>query len=269
MSKLFCVLGICVLAFAGSVSADSLTFTDSGDCGVSPAVPGVSATSFTWAASNTSASNVSGSVLTSYGFDPLSGAFNGTTPAPYSHNGLYSGSLLLSNPFTVNGSQGITVTFDDLAAMGFDYGNFDFAVLLENGQTAAILGLVSPMTLVGTQDENYLGTFFTPLSAGVQMTTDSYDAAYPQNFELGSTNFGGPAGNRNCDNNPCMGQFTSTYTPDAGTYQLLFGSFSNGNNFADAIAVQSVQVPENNTLGYLALGLLVVAIWYSRRTRLS
>jgi hypothetical protein len=39
-------------------------------------------------------------------FRPLSGVLRGVTPASYSHNYLYTGSLLLSRPFTVNALKG-------------------------------------------------------------------------------------------------------------------------------------------------------------------
>jgi hypothetical protein len=260
-----CLLSLVfMLAFAGAASSDSLTYTMTGDCGVSVPVNGVSANSFTWALSNTSAATVAGSTLDGFGFDPLSGVFNGTTPEPYSSNGRFSGSLLLSNAFTVNGSQNVTVQFADIAAMGFDWGNFDFAVLLQNSQVAAVMALVSQMSPAGTEDQNYLGTKFEPLTTGAQMAI-TMSEGYPQDFELGSTVFGGPDGNRNCDNNPCLDQITSTYAPGAGTYQLLFGSFTNGNNFPDAIAVESVQVPESGTLEYLALGLLAIPLIFGRK----
>jgi hypothetical protein len=149
-----------------------------------------------------------GLVLTGYDFDPLSGSFQGVTAAPYSHNDLYSGSLLLSMPFAVNGTQGVTVNFGELSAQQFAYGNFECAVLLQNSE-AAILGIVSPVaTVVGTEDENRLGTRFTPLSPGVQLTVNYANAAYPESFQLGGTQF---ACTGNADfQGPCQGDFTST-----------------------------------------------------------
>jgi hypothetical protein len=261
---------IFVLAFAGVASADSLTYTVMGYGGSSPAVTGVSQNPFYWAASDAPSATVSGSVLTTYGFDPLSGAVRGVTPAPYSHNDLYTGSLLLSTPFTVNGAQGLTVNFAEVTAAGFDYGNFEFAVLLQNSQTAAILGLVAPVVPGAVTDEPYAGTVLTPVSPGVQVTTHYYNAGYPGTFQLGSTEFGQFTGNNTnlyCSNSPCQGLFTSSYTPTAGSYQLLFGSFGNGNNFPAAVAVESVSVPEGDSLGYVVAGFMVILL-LRRRTHL-
>jgi hypothetical protein len=254
-------MSISILAFAGMASADNLTYSVIGYGGFSSPVTQVSQNGFWWAASDTpNNSTVSGSVLTSYGFDPLSGSFNGVTPAPFSHNDLYNGSLLLSSPFTVNGSQGLTVNFGEVTARSFDYGNFEFAVLLQNSQTVAIIGLVAPMNLVSPEDEPFLGNVFTPLSSGAQMTSVYYHAGYSGTFQLGNTQFGGIS--PNCDSGPCEGLFTSTYTPNAGTYQLLFGSFGNGNNFPSAVTVQSVNVPENSSLVFVIFG--IVAILFTR-----
>lgn len=273
MRKTFSLLlMIFVLSFAGVASADGLNYTVMGYGGLSPAVTQVSQNSFWWAASDTPSSTVPGSVLTSYGFDPLAGVVRGVTPAPYSHNDLYTGSLLLSTPFTVNGAQRLTINFGEVTARGFDYGNFEFAVLVQNSQTAAILGLVAPVVPGAVTDEPYPGTVLTPVSPGVQVTTDYFNAGYPDSFQLGSTQFGGPIGNNQnlyCNNSPCQGQFTSSYTPAAGSYQLLFGSFGNGNNFPAAVTVESVSVPEGgNSLGYVVVGFLVILL-LRRRTALG
>ncbi|MGC0779030.1 MAG: hypothetical protein WCD68_17655 [Candidatus Acidiferrum sp.] len=271
MRKTFSLLGVIfVLAFAGVASADNLNYIVTGYGGLSPAVTQVSQNAFWWAASNTSSSTVSGSVLTTYGFDPLSGtSASGFTPAPYSENGLYTGSLLLSTPFTVNGAQGLTLTWGEVTAAGFDYGNFEFAVLLQNSQTVAILGLVAPVVPGSTSDEKEPGTILTPVSSGVQVTTQYYNSGYPGTFQLGSTEFGEATNNQNgyCNNSPCQGQFTSSYTPAAGSYQLIFGSFGNGNNFPAAVTVESVSVPESgNFLGYVVVGFLVILL-LRRRTQ--
>jgi hypothetical protein len=157
----------------------------------------------------------------------------------------------------------LKVNFGEVTAAGFDYGNFEFAVLLQNSQTMAILGLAAPVTLVGTSDEREFGTVFTSMTPGALMTVNFYNAGYPGTFLLGSSAFGNGSNNPqlNCDNSPCEGQFTSTYTPGAGTYQLLFGSFGDGRNFPAAVTVESVSVPEGgSSLGYAATGFLVVLL---------
>lgn len=251
---------IFVLAFAGVAVADPLNYTVMGYGGLSPAVAGVSENSFWWAATNTAGATVPGSMLTSYGFDPLSGSARGVTPAPYSSNNLFSGSLLLSTPFTVSGTQALTVSFGELAVRPFAYGNFEFAVLLNSStsQVAALLGIESPMTLVGTEDQNYLGTFFTPLSPGVQMTTDYYHGAYPANFTLGGIQYDQCSGDHA---GPCQSELTSTYTPAAGSYQLLFGAYGKGNNGPVAVVVDSVSVPEEGSIiTYVVIGILAMLL---------
>ncbi len=260
MRKSLLFLSIFLCVFVSVASADNLSYTVTGSGGLSPAVPGVSQNSFWWAASNTPYSTVPGSVLTSYGFDPLSGTSpSGFTPAPYAENGLYTGSLLLSTPFTVDGAQGLTLTWGEVTAEGFDYGNFEFAVLLQNSQTVAILGLVAPVVPGSTSDEMEPGTILTPVSSGVQVTTNYYNAGYPGTFQLGSTEFE-ESTTQSCDESPCQGLFTSSYTPAAGSYQLLFGSFSNGNNFPAAVTVESASVPEGSSLSYVVIGFLLILL---------
>ncbi|HSS96417.1 MAG TPA: hypothetical protein VLK33_05290 [Terriglobales bacterium] len=262
MHKLIVFIGILILT--PLALADPLTYTVMGDGGTSSPVPGVSDGSFLWA--GTGGQNaMSGSVLTGYGFDPLAGAVRGTTPDPFSSNAAFSGSLLLSSVFTVDGTQQLTVNFAELSAQQFASGNFEFAVLLQNNQVAAILGLVSPVaTVKGTEDQNRLGTTFVPLTSGVQMTINSEHGAYSQAFQLGSTQYGctGPFGDFQ---GPCDGDFTSTYTPTAGSYQLLFGAYGQPQrNGATAIAVKSVKVPEEGVWADLFISLLGLTLVYWR-----
>jgi hypothetical protein len=262
MRKTFSFLWmIFVLASADVASADGLNYAVTGIGGLSPAVAGVSGNSFWWAGSSMPGATVSGSVLTNYGFDPMSGVGrNGTAPAPYVSNNDYTGSLLLSTPFTVNGNQGLTVTFGTLGTHSFPWGNVEFATLVQNSQVVAVLGLADGMSITQTEEDGYApGTVFEPLTSGAQMTVDYMFGAYPAPFQLGSTQFG-------CSGNlagPCQNEFTSTYTPTAGTYQLLFGSFAKDNNPV-AIAVKSVAVPEEGSLTYLALGFATILLLYCR-----
>ncbi len=226
--------------------ADSLTYTVVGYGGLSSPIAGVSTNSFWWAGwGGTSLPSVSGTVLTSYGFDPLSATVRGITPAPYAENEVFSGSLLLSNSFTVNGTQGITTTFGGLSAQAFGYETFDFALLLKDSQMAAILGITSPMLPFGIDDEPHPGSNFTSVTPGVQTTVNYQFASYPAGFQLGNMQFG--CYNQGSQNwaGPCQSEITSTYMPAAGTYQLLFGNFSK-TTATSAIAVKSVTVPEEN-----------------------
>jgi hypothetical protein len=217
-----------------------MDYTVTGYGGLSPNVSGVSKHHFWWAAANTPGADLSGSVLRSFAFDPLAGAVRGVTPAPYLTIDLYtSGSLLLSIPFTVTGTQKLTVAFGSLAVQKFAWDNFQFATLVQNSQVVAILGLSCPMSLTGTAEQAYLGTNFTPLTAGVQSTAASLHAAYPGSFQLGSIQYNQCSGDKA---GPCQDEVVSTYTPTAGTYQLLLGSFSQGRNGPVAVAVKSVAV---------------------------
>ncbi len=262
MRKAIFLVVVLVLATASVAVGDSIDgFTVIGNGGLSSAVAGVSSNSFWWAGTGAS-TEVNGSILRSYDFDPLSGSFRGVTPPPFAENGLYSGSLLLSNSFTVNGSQAISLTYGALSGAPFAFGNFAFALLLNDSQVAAVLGVVSPMNLHSTSDEPFLGTIFTSPSPGVQLNVDFQTQAYPAGFQLGSSSygcFGDSAG-------PCQSEFTSTYTPGAGTYQLLFGDFGNA-NAPTAVAVKSVRVPEERTLleSFTALLLSIPYILWRKK----
>jgi hypothetical protein len=217
-----------------------MDYTVTGYGGLSPKVCGVSHHPFWWAAANTPGANLSGSVLRGYGFDPLAGAVRGVIPAPYLTINLYTtGSLLLSTPFTVSGTQKLTVAFGSLAVQKFAWDNFQFATLVQNSQVVAILGLSCPMSLTGTAEQPFLGTNFTPLTAGVQSTAASLLAAYHGSFQLGCIQYDQCSGDKA---GPCQDDVVSTYTPAAGTYQLLLGSFSQGRNGPVAVAVKSVAV---------------------------
>jgi len=210
-------------------------------------------------------SMVSGSVLTQYGFDPLSGSFRGSTPDPFSSNNNFAGSLLLSSSFTVDGTQQLVINFGELSAQKFSNGNFEFAILVQNNQVAAILGLVSPVsTLTGTDSPNHLGTTFEPLTSGVQLLTNYEHQGYPQAFQLGSNLYA--CTGLGDSNVPCQSDFTSTYQPTAGTYQLMFGAFGKPSlsNGVTAVAVKSVKVPEEGVWADILIGLFGLSFAYWR-----
>ena len=258
MRRTVFLISIFILALADGAVADNLSFTVAGYGGLSPAENGVSDNSFWWAATNTPGAAVPGSALTNYGFDPLSGVLRGNTPAPYASNDLYTGSLLLSTPFTVSGTQGLTVIFGDLAVQKFAWDDFTFAALVQNSQVVSILGLDSPMSISGTAEQAYLGTVFAPLSPGVQMTVDYQHGAYPNGFQLGNIQYNQCSADQA---GPCQTELTSTYTPAAGTYQLLFGAFGQGRNGPVAVAVKSVTVSEEKSIIYLLVGLLIGCVF--------
>src|SRR5437762_2142568 len=135
MRKSMFVVWALVFSLTGIAGADSLNYTVIGTGGTSGPIAGVSATPFVWAGT-AEQGTVSGSILTQYGFDPLSGVFFGSTPPPFVSNAPLTGSVLLSSSITVDGTQQLTVNFGELAAQPFAYGNFAFAALVQNNQVA-------------------------------------------------------------------------------------------------------------------------------------
>ena len=129
----------------------------------------------------------------------------------------------------------------------------------------SVLGLVEPMNLIGPEeDDTGVGTTFEPLSPGVLMITNYYHRYYSAPFQLGSTQFGCYDPTLNATDfqgaSDCQGEFTSSYMPADGTYQLLFGSFGHVGATPVAVAVKSVSVPEEESLAYVAIGFLAMPL---------
>ena len=247
MKWLVVLIALSLPAFADPVSS----YTTIGTGGVSGPVANFSNSSFAWA-DNTGGVNAS-TLSSTYGYGVFQdGSSYGT------------GSLLLSNPFTVSAGSTLSVNFSLFTSQNpmcqCDYG---FGVLLQNSHLVAVLGAsrMDGIGLVGAFGP-FPFTIFAGPSAGVSTTiTNDPSLAFPHTT-LGSQTYGTLFDTRSCNTFPCVTEITSTYAPAAGTYQLLFGSFSAFDappqHAASAIAVKSVQVPEGPAIEYIALALLAI-----------
>lgn len=248
------VIGICP-AWADPLS---LSYAVMGTGGTSQPIAGFSGSSFEWA-NNTG--TVAGSVLTAYGFDPLQ-TIPGVT-ADYWINNDIRGSLLLSSTFSLNGTQTLDVTTMGLTLEGQDYVQIEFALLLENSQVAAVLTNTRPDGIDVFGDIGVTPSYTAP-SAGVN--TVSQTGTLSSIATIGGVDYGRDALPGDCGEN-CYTEISSSYTPNAGQYQLLFGSFTSdgSNNRPGAVIVQSVSVPEEGTLpDLLVLGFMAV-LWMGWR----
>jgi hypothetical protein len=240
-----------LLILTAPVFADTVIGTG----GVSPAVTGFSSTAFEWV-DNTG--GVNASVLSSvYGYNVF--ATGGATGA---------GSLLLSNPFTVNGTSTLDVNISLFTAenVGSSFNELGFVVLLQNSQMVAILAASRPDGINHDGDFGDMpGTTYLGPSAGVTTTLNThFNLSDLPVITLGSQQYGTLVDGSSCGDN-CLTDINSMYTPGAGTYQLLYGSFYMGtgpNPNAAAVAVKSVTVPEPAMPFELAVtGLMLIALF--------
>lgn len=232
------------------LSLPSFADTVIGTGGNSPSVTGFSSSSFEWI-DNTG--NVDASVLSSiFGYNVFqSGDSNPGT-----------GSLLLSNPFTVGAGSSLNVNFSIFTAQnpGFSFDELGFAVLLQNFQVVAILGANRPDGINHIGDfGSFPGVTFQGPSNGVTSTHVTHPGSMPV-MTLGSQDYGTNVDQLSCNNN-CFTDISSTYTPGAGTYQILYGSFVYGspNDHAGGLAVKSVSVPEPTALELFFVALVLFA----------
>jgi len=229
------------------------TFADtvSGTGGTSPAVSGFSGSSFEWI-DNTG--GVDASTLSSlFGYN----VFQSGPGEPG------SGSLLLSNPFTVGATSTLNVSFSIFTAenIGSSFNELGFAVLLQNSQLVAILGASRPdgINHIGDFGDFPTVTFQAP-SGGVTTTSHTHlNGSDLPVMTLGSQQYGTLVDASNCFLN-CLTDVTSSYTPGAGTYQILYGSFvyDGANHNAAGLAVKAVSVPEPTPLELAFVTLLLI-----------
>jgi hypothetical protein len=240
-SLLLLVLVLVIPAFADTVS---------GTGGVSSPVPGFSDTSFQWI-DNTG--GVSSSVLSSvYGYNIFQQAgLTGT------------GSLLLSNPFTLGATSTLDVSFSLFTAEnhGLSFNELGFAILLQNSQMVAVLGATRPDGANHVGDfGNFPGVTYLGPSAGVTTTYNVHpNGSDVPVMTLGSQQYGTLIDLASCGQF-CMTDVNSSYTPGAGTYQILYGSFVffDPNPHAAGVAVKSVKVPEPMPIELVIVALMFV-----------
>jgi len=253
----FLVLGLPAMARADSLG---LTYIVTGTGGLSQATPGLSNAPFWSIDTSAPGGQVTGSVLVPYGFDAFTSALpigSGVFPA-FETNGVL-GSFLLSSSFMLNADESASVSFSALTNSAQPYFDLAFGALLRNGSVAAILGVVRPDGFNVWSDMPGPSSSRYPLpSPGVSSTIAT---SGPRNLVLDGVQYGQPSKPGDCFDR-CITEVTSTLTPGAGSYQLLFGVFG----APHALAVTSVSVPEPGTLGLIGVGLL--ALGFSRR-RLS
>lgn len=260
-----------LLGIASAAPADTLQldYTVMGTGGLSGPIAGISNSSFWW---TDTSGTISGSVLANYGFAPITSILT-----PSVDVSSYQGSLLLSSSFTLTAGQTLNVTTTAMTNQSSPFYELDFAVLLQNSQAVAVLSNISPNGLGEVGDFGQIENKTLP-SAGVSTvltrSADQVDAVGTP-FTLGASTYNGPLTNSSQAN--MSAQIMSSYTPGAGTYQLLFGAFdAPAFTRESALAVQSVSVsmPEEGTgEDLIASGLLMSCVGlmfiYKRNTQVK
>jgi hypothetical protein len=207
--------------------------------------------------------------LPSYGFNPLVPEAEGLILDPSQ----WTGSTLLSNAFNLNAGDTLSVTsevFTNASTRG-DLAIFDeigFAILLQNSNvvSANLFETRSDGAQFITDFHSRTpGTSLAPPSPGVTQTFVTGDFITPS-VTLGGITYGPPSNIADCLFN-CSTQVTSSFTPGAGTYQLLFGAImptsdvSPVETTSTALAVQSVSVPEPDGNSSVIALILALAIF--------
>jgi hypothetical protein len=139
---------------------------------------------------------------------------------------------------------------------------YGFALLLEDGVLHSVLTAVRPDGQTNGDDVPFPGgDLFPEPSPGVVVTKTTSPGPH---FTLGGHTYNDPnavvTSNTTCGGGPCLTDVTSTVTPGAGTYQLLFGAFGGLGWTTMGIAVTEVTVPEVNLLVLLSLGVAVLVL---------
>jgi hypothetical protein len=257
------------LAFPAAACADPIAYGISGRGGVSGPQAGVSDRQFAWIDST---GNVPGTTVAGTRFYPLP-----DLPFLFAPE-VARGSLLKSSSFTIQDGDVLSLTMglvtgdDPRLFAAFDVG---FALLLESGTVRAVLANLRPNGRDSVGDQVPAPpSRLVPVTPGVEMTSTT-GGALP--LTLGGTTYGQASAFGDCFG-ACNTFLTSTFTPGAGTYQLLFGIFTLTNDPAppgdpgrpSALMVTSVNVrgvPEPATLAMLGLGLTMGAFVRRRLLR--
>ena len=188
--------------------------------------------------------------LESYGFYPAP-AVGDPSSAWYGANA--SGSLLLSSPFDLADGESLTVEMA-LITEKRDRWNIDgdvgFALLLEEGVLRAVLANSRPdgNLSIYTSLSHPADLWLTPTSPGVTASTTVGDAI---EMTLGDGRYGQRLDTSYCVTE-CIRDITSTFSPGAGSYQLLFGMYNVSGEIDEerrsALLVKSVTVAEPSAL---------------------
>jgi|RhiMethySRZTD1v2_1073278.scaffolds.fasta_scaffold76711_2 hypothetical protein len=201
-----------------------LTYTVIGTGGLSPALPGLSNSPFWWI--DTTGGTPAGEVI-ARGFTPFP-AFVKVVDTLGAGGG---GSLLLSSPFQVQAGHRLDLEFQ-LLKIFYSYSNNDmtaplgFALLLPSSGPPVVLGNITAEDKNYFNNSSFLGsvtvpeTPFAPPTTGVSVTTVSgagLDVTLNGAHYAADPNVAGFCG--------CYLRVTSSFTPQAGTYQLLFGNY--------------------------------------------
>lgn len=243
---LFFLVSAINTAIPYEASASPMTFSVNGTGGPSSALPPVSDSPFWWVDST---GGVSGAAMAPFGFDLFQGpGVNGIPDG-------WSGSLLTSSAFTLSEGETLNIALQLLSEASEPWYGLGFAVLLEDSTVKAILANSRPDgighfgDLAHPPDVDFNG-------AGPGVGFKSKSGPIGGGFQLGSGQYGQPSLIGSCLVRVCETSILSSITPGAGTYQLLFGSYSlGGPRTALAVTDVSTSVPEPATLLLLGLPL--------------
>lgn len=242
------------LSFPALATSAPLTFAVSGDGGLSGPVANFHAGAFWWADIT---GGVSSHTYDASGFNLLPSL--GVIDPRFSQERF--GSTLLSSPIAVQEGEALSLSMRVFAGLHHAamIDSVGFAVLLKDSFLHSVLAVVRPdgshLCPIDTCPTVALRREYAPPSPGV-VTTETIGLA--PHFTLGGDTYNDPTGDTTFMG-PFLTDITSTVTPGAGTYQLLFGAFHIAPNQSHVgVAVTEVTVPEVNLLTLVGLGLVGV-----------
>jgi hypothetical protein len=243
-----------VLGFVAppTASASPMSFSVMGTGGSSPALPPVSDSPFSWIDSS---GGLTGAAVAPFGFDLFQGpGINGIPDG-------VTGSLLTSSAFTLGDGETLNVALTLLSTVSMNFDALGFAVLLEDSTVKAILANSRPDGI------GHFGDLAHPKEVdfngpGPDVAFKATPGTINSTFQLGSRTYGQSGIIFSCQSIVCETSILSSITPGAGTYQLLFGTYSFGSTSALAVTDVSTSVPEPATIVLLALP---VAFLFTRR----
>ena len=245
-----------LVGFGSLANAEPITYSVTGTGG-SAFVSQLSDSPVLWM---DSAGGTAGGALSAFGFNPVVAEAGGSVwGVDYGSGGSYA----LSSQFTMNAGEILNVDFSVFTRHASPWQDIGFALLLEDSAVVAVLGNVRPDGVLhygglGSRP----GTRLATASSGVSL---SMTRTAIGSFELGGVQYGTVSDTGDCFGN-CRTNISSSYTPGAGTYQLMFGAYGSAENGKPtAVAVTSARVPEPGTLALLGFGLATLRAFRQRR----